>query len=142
MARGEFALILVSLAAAAGLDARLVPFVGGYVLVLAILSPLFAAQSNALSKLVPTRLLPAPAGLVVDGSEAPAELPHTVGGPRPPRLRFRRFGRLAQMVRALPSHGRGHRFESCIAHLTDRIDGNRPATAAATARPTRAPISR
>ncbi len=26
------------------------------------------------------------------------------------------FGRLAQLVRALPSHGRGHKFESCIAH--------------------------
>jgi hypothetical protein len=26
------------------------------------------------------------------------------------------FGLLAQLVRALPSHGRGHRFESCEAH--------------------------
>src|SRR5688500_47536 len=26
------------------------------------------------------------------------------------------FGRLAQLVRALPSHGRGHWFESSIAH--------------------------
>ena len=26
------------------------------------------------------------------------------------------LGRLAQLVRALPSHGRGHKFESCIAH--------------------------
>ena len=25
-------------------------------------------------------------------------------------------GRMAQLVRALPSHGRGHRFESCYAH--------------------------
>ncbi len=25
-------------------------------------------------------------------------------------------GQLAQLVSALPSHGRGHRFESCIAH--------------------------
>ncbi len=30
-------------------------------------------------------------------------------------------GRLAQLVRALLSHGRGHRFEFCIAHFT-KID--------------------
>ncbi len=30
-------------------------------------------------------------------------------------------GRLAQLVRALPSHGRGHWFESSIAH-TDKRD--------------------
>src|SRR5436309_15062276 len=28
----------------------------------------------------------------------------------------RRFGRLAQLVRALPSHGRGQRFKSFVAH--------------------------
>lgn len=26
------------------------------------------------------------------------------------------IGRVAQLVRALPSHGRGHKFESCRAH--------------------------
>ncbi len=60
MARGEFALILVSLATAAGLDERLVPFVGGYVLVLAVLSPLLAAQSRHLTGLLPRRAVRAP----------------------------------------------------------------------------------
>lgn len=60
MARGEFALILVALAVAADLDARLVPFVGGYVLVLAVLSPLLAAQSRHLTALIPSRLVPGP----------------------------------------------------------------------------------
>jgi K+:H+ antiporter subunit KhtU len=58
MARGEFALILVALAVVADLDERLVPFVGGYVLVLAVLSPLLAAQSRHLTPLFPQRLLP------------------------------------------------------------------------------------
>lgn len=33
-----------------------------------------------------------------------------------PRERSSAFGQLAQLVRALLSHGRGHRFESSIAH--------------------------
>ncbi len=43
---------------------------------------------------------------------------HLVGGPNPsgPRL----VGRLAQLVRALRSHRKGHRFESCIAHQTKK----------------------
>ncbi len=35
----------------------------------------------------------------------------------PQKRAFLRFGQLAQLVRALLSHGRGHRFESSIAHL-------------------------
>ena len=35
-------------------------------------------------------------------------------------------GRLAQLVRALPSHGRGHRFESRIAHGELRNEPNLP----------------
>ncbi|KPC91227.1 transporter, partial [Streptomyces sp. NRRL F-6602] len=38
LARGEFALILATMAAAAGLDARLSPFIAGYVLLLAIMA--------------------------------------------------------------------------------------------------------
>ena len=36
-------------------------------------------------------------------------------------------GRLAQPVRALPSHGRGHRFDPCTAHLSPQtgIEGSR-----------------
>jgi CPA2 family monovalent cation:H+ antiporter-2 len=69
MARGEFALILVALAVAADLDERMVPFVGGYVLVLAVLSPLLAAQSRHLARLLPRRLLPDPSTPVAEVSE-------------------------------------------------------------------------
>ena len=44
--RGEFTLILATLAVGAGLDHRLQPFAGLYVLVMAILGPLFAANSE------------------------------------------------------------------------------------------------
>ncbi len=44
--RGEFALILATLAAAAGLDSRLTPFAGLYVLVMAILGPVLAVNSE------------------------------------------------------------------------------------------------
>lgn len=57
LARGEFALILASLAAGAGLDERIGPFVAGYVLVLALGAPLLAANSRTLSRLIPRRLL-------------------------------------------------------------------------------------
>ncbi|MFE0952711.1 cation:proton antiporter, partial [Streptomyces mutabilis] len=42
VARGEFALILAAMAAGAGLDGRLAPFIAGYVLVLAVLGPIVA----------------------------------------------------------------------------------------------------
>ncbi|MET8979512.1 cation:proton antiporter [Streptomyces sp. NPDC004539] len=44
LARGEFALILAAMAANAGLDNRLAPFIAGYVLVLAVLGPLAAGR--------------------------------------------------------------------------------------------------
>ncbi len=44
--RGEFALILATLAAAAGLDPRLTPFAGLYVLVMAIVGPIIAVNSE------------------------------------------------------------------------------------------------
>ncbi|MEP6479572.1 MAG: cation:proton antiporter [Rhodoglobus sp.] len=44
--RGEFALILATLATAAGLDARLTPFAGLYVLVMAVAGPLLAVNSE------------------------------------------------------------------------------------------------
>jgi monovalent cation:H+ antiporter-2, CPA2 family len=52
--RGEFSLILATLAAAAGLDERIGPFVALYVLVLAIAGPLLASRSEALARLLPT----------------------------------------------------------------------------------------
>lgn len=53
LARGEFALILATMAAGAGLDARLSPFIAGYVLVLAVVAPLVASQSHWLARLLP-----------------------------------------------------------------------------------------
>lgn len=57
-ARGEFALVLVALAATAGLDDRLGPFVAVYVLALALISPILASRSTTLAKLIPRRLVP------------------------------------------------------------------------------------
>ncbi|MFF6904650.1 cation:proton antiporter [Streptomyces sp. NPDC012389] len=53
VARGEFALILATMAAAAGLDNRLSPFIAGYVLLLAVLAPLAAGRSHWLAKVLP-----------------------------------------------------------------------------------------
>lgn len=56
LGRGEFSLILATLAATAGLDARIGPFVALYVLILAIVGPLFASKSSLLAAWLPTRL--------------------------------------------------------------------------------------
>ncbi|MEU2407785.1 cation:proton antiporter [Streptomyces rubiginosohelvolus] len=53
VARGEFALILATMAAAAGLDERLSPFIAGYVLLLAVLAPLAAGRSHWLAGILP-----------------------------------------------------------------------------------------
>jgi CPA2 family monovalent cation:H+ antiporter-2 len=63
LGRGEFSLILATLAVAAGLDPRIGPFVGFYVLVLALIAPILASRSQAFSRLLPARLFasgPAP----------------------------------------------------------------------------------
>ncbi len=59
LARGEFALVLAALAAAAGLDGRVSAFVAGCVLVLAIVGPLAATRADDLARLLPSRWLPA-----------------------------------------------------------------------------------
>ncbi|MEU9272566.1 cation:proton antiporter [Streptomyces sp. NPDC048251] len=67
LARGEFALILAAMAASAGLDDRLAPFIAGYVLVLAVLGPVAAGRAHLVVRLVtggrtptaPTRPTPA-----------------------------------------------------------------------------------
>jgi CPA2 family monovalent cation:H+ antiporter-2 len=56
VSRGEFELILASLAVAAGLDRRVAPFAALYVLVLSILSPLASARSLVLARRLPRRL--------------------------------------------------------------------------------------
>ncbi|MFF3750241.1 cation:proton antiporter [Streptomyces sp. NPDC002018] len=53
LARGEFALILATMAAGASLDARLAPFIAGYVLILAVLGPLAAGRSHWLARILP-----------------------------------------------------------------------------------------
>jgi CPA2 family monovalent cation:H+ antiporter-2 len=59
LGRGEFSLILATLAAAAGLDSRLGPFVALYVLVLAVLGPLLTARSRLFARWLPVQLEPA-----------------------------------------------------------------------------------
>jgi len=56
LGRGEFSLIIATLAAAAGLDTRIGPFVALYVFVLAVASPLLASRSNDLARFLPRRL--------------------------------------------------------------------------------------
>lgn len=58
VSRGEFELILASLAIAAGLDARVAAFAAFYVLILSIMSPLFSARSEILARMLPKRILP------------------------------------------------------------------------------------
>lgn len=50
--RGEFALILATLATTAGLDSRLTPFAGLYVLSMAIVGPVLAVNSEKIGRLV------------------------------------------------------------------------------------------
>jgi CPA2 family monovalent cation:H+ antiporter-2 len=57
LGRGEFSLILATLAIAAGLDERIGPFVALYVLILAVLSPLLAANSQYVARRMPDWLL-------------------------------------------------------------------------------------
>ncbi|MEW2398569.1 cation:proton antiporter [Streptomyces sp. NPDC046862] len=67
LARGEFALILATMAAGAGLDDRLSPFIAGYVLLLAVLGPLTAVRSHWLARVLPGR------------RESESEVPELVG---------------------------------------------------------------
>ncbi|GAA3814651.1 MULTISPECIES: cation:proton antiporter [Amycolatopsis] len=55
LTRGEFSLVLATLAAAAGLDSRVAPFVAGYVLLLAIIGPLAVLRSENLARLFRAR---------------------------------------------------------------------------------------
>ena len=54
--RGEFTLILATLSVSAGLDPRLQPFAGLYVLVMAILGPMFAANSEKIGAMLRKRV--------------------------------------------------------------------------------------
>jgi CPA2 family monovalent cation:H+ antiporter-2 len=50
--RGEFALILATLSLAAGLDERIQPFAGLYVLIMAIIGPILAANSEKIGAMI------------------------------------------------------------------------------------------
>ncbi|MBG6108532.1 cation:proton antiporter [Frigoribacterium sp. CG_9.8] len=50
--RGEFALILATLSISAGLDSRIVPFAGLYVLVMSIIGPILAANSEKIGAVI------------------------------------------------------------------------------------------
>ncbi|WP_294180895.1 cation:proton antiporter [uncultured Schumannella sp.] len=56
--RGEFALILATLAAAAGLDDRLTPFAGLYVLSMAVIGPVLAVNSEKFGAVLRRRSAP------------------------------------------------------------------------------------
>ena len=64
LGRGEFSLILATLATAAGMDERIGPFVAVYVLCLAMIGPLLTARTAGLARLIPSRLLPVSAAPV------------------------------------------------------------------------------
>jgi CPA2 family monovalent cation:H+ antiporter-2 len=57
LGRGEFSLILATLAVGAGLDPRIEPFVALYVLILAILGPLLATRSRSVADRIPGQWL-------------------------------------------------------------------------------------
>ncbi|MDP9860967.1 MULTISPECIES: cation:proton antiporter [Streptosporangium] len=58
LSRGEFALVLATMALAAGLDGRLAPFIAGYVLILALLGPLVASRSESIGRALSRRRRP------------------------------------------------------------------------------------
>ncbi|MFH8343895.1 cation:proton antiporter [Streptomyces sp. NPDC018045] len=72
LARGEFALILATMAAGAGLDERLAPFIAGYVLILAVLGPLAAGRSGWLARILPGGGRPGPDAPAGGGRPEPA----------------------------------------------------------------------
>ncbi len=84
--RGEFALILATLATAAGLDARLTPFAGLYVLVMSIIGPVLTVNSERITNvLFRGRPRKAPPPAVDDAaSEAIALMEGAIGGQRQP----------------------------------------------------------
>lgn len=83
--RGEFALILATLAVGAGLDPRLQPFAGLYVLSMAIIGPLLAVNSERIGALFGRRRTRSAAELLrdVDRDESIALVEAAFDGPAP-----------------------------------------------------------
>ncbi|GAA4311633.1 cation:proton antiporter [Streptomyces venetus] len=86
VARGEFALILAAMAASAGLDDRLAPFIAGYVLVLAILGPIAAGRAHQLARALrfAQDLLPGRTRPPQNTEPEPGRAPEPEGGTTPP----------------------------------------------------------
>ncbi|RDG39724.1 cation:proton antiporter [Streptomyces corynorhini] len=80
LARGEFALILATMAAGAGLDSRLAPFIAGYVLVLAVLGPLAAGRSHWLARILPGGRAGGGGGAKDGGTGPPGDAPPAAEG--------------------------------------------------------------
>jgi CPA2 family monovalent cation:H+ antiporter-2 len=84
LSRGEFSLILATLAIGAGLDERVAPFIALYVLVLALVGPVLAARSGRLALVLPNRLVGG--GFRYVGHERMVRgCPHVDVVPAPPR---------------------------------------------------------
>ncbi|NIY66349.1 cation:proton antiporter [Streptomyces malaysiensis] len=79
LARGEFALVLAAMATSAGLDARLAPFIAGYVLVLAVLGPVVAGRAHLLARVLRSARTTAPDDRPDPASAAPAPAPDAPG---------------------------------------------------------------
>jgi monovalent cation:H+ antiporter-2, CPA2 family len=73
LTRGEFSLVLGSLAVGAGLDSRIGPFVAGYVLILAVIGPLAVLRSRRLAVLLPRRLFRQPDAALPVPVDEPAD---------------------------------------------------------------------
>jgi len=76
LTRGEFSLILASLAIAAGIDSRVGDLAAGYVLLLAVIGPMLASTTLHSSRLLPSRLFPEPSA-----APAPLDLDLDLGAP-------------------------------------------------------------
>ncbi|MER7872962.1 cation:proton antiporter [Streptomyces solisilvae] len=83
LARGEFALVLAAMAASAGLDARLAPFIAGYVLVLAVLGPVVAGRAHLLARVLRSVRTAPPDDRPDPASAAPAPAPDAPGASGP-----------------------------------------------------------
>lgn len=87
--RGEFALILATLATAAGLDPRLTPFAGLYVLVMSIVGPVLTVNSERITGLLfrgrrsKSAAVPVEARQSTEGEEAIALMEGAIVGQEP-----------------------------------------------------------
>jgi K+:H+ antiporter subunit KhtU len=96
LGRGEFSLIIATLAAAAGLDSRIGPFVALYVLALAIIGPLFASKSSLIAAWLPAWLFRRRIQPAV--SNTPPGPDNSAEARRPDRARRKPSGVLAKVA--------------------------------------------